>query len=64
MAFLLLASADWVVANNFGVMQLIQVPIWLNIIIGLLIMDFVGAWLIHYIEHHVKWMWKFHVIHH
>lgn len=64
MAFLLLQSADWVVAHNFGVMQMIDVPIWLSILIGLMVMDFVGAWLIHYIEHHVTWMWKFHLIHH
>ena len=27
-------------------------------------MDFIGAWLIHWIQHNVKWMWKFHIIHH
>jgi len=24
----------------------------------------VGAWLVHWVEHHVKWMWQFHLIHH
>ena len=27
-------------------------------------MDFIGAWVIHWIQHNVKWMWKFHIIHH
>ena len=34
------------------------------IIIGLMLLDLIGAWLIHWIEHNVKWMWKFHIIHH
>ncbi len=25
---------------------------------------FFGAWLIHYLQHKIKWMWKFHLIHH
>ena len=31
---------------------------------GLLLLDFIGAWLIHWLEHKVKWMWRVHVIHH
>jgi sterol desaturase/sphingolipid hydroxylase (fatty acid hydroxylase superfamily) len=31
---------------------------------GLIFMDLVGAWLIHWIEHKIKWLWKFHLIHH
>ena len=27
-------------------------------------MDLIGAWLIHWIEHKIKWLWKFHLIHH
>ena len=29
-----------------------------------MVLDLIGAWLIHWIEHNVKWMWKFHIIHH
>jgi sterol desaturase/sphingolipid hydroxylase (fatty acid hydroxylase superfamily) len=34
------------------------------ITLGLLLMDLIAAWLIHYLEHHIKWMWKFHAVHH
>jgi sterol desaturase/sphingolipid hydroxylase (fatty acid hydroxylase superfamily) len=34
------------------------------VILGLIFLDLIGAWLIHWIEHRVKWMWKFHLIHH
>jgi len=64
MAFMLLQSADWVVANKFGIIQWIDMPLWLIIIVGLMLMDLVGAWLVHYLEHQVKFMWKFHLIHH
>ncbi len=33
-------------------------------IVGLLLLDLVGAWSVHYVEHRVKWMWRFHIIHH
>lgn len=64
MAFLLVYTADWVVANQFGLLQWISMPTIVTMIVGLLLLDFLGAWLAHYTEHHVKWMWQFHVIHH
>ena len=64
MAFILVKSSDWVVANNFGVIQWINMPVWLYAIIGILLLDLIGAWLVHYVEHRVRWMWKFHLIHH
>ena len=29
-----------------------------------MILDLIGAYLVHLIEHKVPWMWKFHVVHH
>ena len=64
MAFILVYSSDYVVANGIGILQWIEMPTIVFLISGLLLMDFLGAWLPHWIEHHVVWMWKFHVIHH
>jgi len=64
MAFLLVLASDWALSNSFGFMQWIELPFILEMILALMLMDFVGAWLVHYIEHHVPWMWKFHVVHH
>ena len=50
--------------NKSGLLNFINTSIVLYIIIGLLLMDLIGAWLIHWIQHNVKWMWKFHIIHH
>ena len=64
LAFLLLKTADFVVNNNIGILQWLNLNLFFTMILGLLFLDFFGAWLAHYIEHHVVWMWKFHVVHH
>ena len=64
-AFLLLATSNWTTTNNFGALQwLPKMPLWLYTIIGLLLLDFIGAYLVHLIEHKVKLLWRFHLIHH
>lgn len=65
LAFLLVKTSDWVVEKHIGVLQwLPSLPLWARFITGLLLLDLVGAWLIHWIQHKVKWMWKFHLVHH
>jgi len=64
LAFLLVKASDYMVSNEIGLMQIIEMPLWLFIIVGVMLMDLLGAWLPHWTEHHVKWMWKFHLIHH
>jgi sterol desaturase/sphingolipid hydroxylase (fatty acid hydroxylase superfamily) len=63
-ALLIVKASDWTIAKHFGLMQLIQMPIWVFMVVGLLLMDLIGAYLIHWIEHKIKWMWKFHMVHH
>ncbi|MEZ4917919.1 MAG: sterol desaturase family protein [Saprospiraceae bacterium] len=65
MAFLLLKATDWAVANDFGLLQwLPALPLWAFMLLGLLLLDLTGAWLAHWAEHKVKWMWRFHLVHH
>jgi sterol desaturase/sphingolipid hydroxylase (fatty acid hydroxylase superfamily) len=65
LAFILLKSADWTITNHFGILQwLPETPLWLYTIIGLLLLDFIGAYLVHFIEHKTKFLWRFHLIHH
>ena len=63
-ALVIVKSSDWAVANNFGLLQWVEMPIWVFMIGGLLLLDLIGAWFIHFIEHKFKWMWKFHMVHH
>ena len=65
LAFLLLNTADWVVANDFGIINwLPAMPLWLYVLIGVLLLDFIGAYLAHYVEHKVKPLWMIHLVHH
>lgn len=65
LAFLLVKASDWAVENRIGILQwLPSLPVWARFITGLLLLDLIGAWLIHLIQHKVKWMWKFHLVHH
>ena len=63
-AYLIVKASDWTVTHQFGVLHLIQMPLWVFMLGGLLLLDLVGAYLIHWIEHKIKWMWKFHMVHH
>jgi len=64
LAFLIVWSCDFVVDKKFGLLHVAVLPLWAFILFGLLMLDLVGAWLIHYLQHKIKWMWKFHIIHH
>jgi len=65
LAFLLLFTADWVVEQEFGLLYLLpQLPFWLHVLIGLLLLDLLGAYLPHWVEHQVKPLWMIHLVHH
>jgi len=60
----ILKSVDLVKTYNLGLLNAVEISLWLYVLIGIAVMDFIGAWFIHWIQHNVKWMWKFHIIHH
>lgn len=64
LAGVLYFTSTWVAEHEFGLLYLTEMPLWLMVIIGVMLLDFMGAYLIHWIEHKVQWMWKFHLIHH
>lgn len=65
LAFLLLQTADWVQTNQFGIIHwLPEIPLWLFVVLGVLFLDFFGAYLAHFVEHKVKPLWMVHLVHH
>ena len=65
LAFLLLRTAEWVTAHQVGALHLIPgVPVAVQAVVGLLLLDLVGAWLPHFVEHHVPVLWRLHLVHH
>ena len=64
LAFLLLQTADWTQANAYGLLQLVAMPFWVYVVLGVLLLDFIGAYLAHLVEHKVKPLWMVHLVHH
>lgn len=65
LAFILLRAADWAVAREVGVLFLApQLPVWVKLLIGLLVLDLVSAWLAHWVQHKTPILWRLHLIHH
>ena len=63
-AFMLVKTSDWCLQQHVGLLQWVTMPLWLEWIVGLMLLDLVGAYCIHLIQHKVKWMWRFHIVHH
>lgn len=65
LAGLLIFTSFWVKENNFGIINwLPEMPLWLYALLGVLLLDFFGAYLAHYVEHKVKPLWMVHLVHH
>jgi len=65
LAFLLLKTSDWTVANDFGIINwLPQMPLWLYVVLGVMLLDLIGAYTAHLVEHKVKPLWMVHLVHH
>jgi len=65
LAFLLLNTSDWVVRTNFGILHwLPDFPLWIDVALGVLLLDFIGAYLPHWTEHRIKPLWMIHLVHH
>ncbi|MCT4629263.1 sterol desaturase family protein [Winogradskyella sp.] len=67
LASLLFWSSKWVADNNFGVINWLfsnEQPLWLYVLLGILLLDFFGAYLAHFVEHKVKPLWMVHLVHH
>lgn len=54
----------WAATYNIGLLYWIELPIWAELILAVMLLDLVAQWFAHYLLHKVKWMWKFHLVHH
>ncbi len=64
LAVFLVKVSDWCVANEFGLVQWLNLPVWGIVVAGLLSMDFFGGWLVHWVEHNSPLFWRIHIVHH
>ena len=57
LALILLKAADWATENHFGLLNWLPgFNIWIYTIVGLLLLDLIGAYLIHLIHHTDTWI--------
>lgn len=64
LAGVLLMASNFVATNEIGLLYIVDLPLWAQVLVGVLLLDLIGAYFIHWLEHKIKWMWKFHLIHH
>jgi sterol desaturase/sphingolipid hydroxylase (fatty acid hydroxylase superfamily) len=64
LAFLVVMACDFTEENQFGLLYWLPLKGWFFLVFGLLFLDLISAYFIHWLEHKVKWMWQFHIIHH
>lgn len=65
LAFLLLRTSAWAEAAGVGLLPwLAALPLAMQALIGLLVLDLVGAWLPHFVEHKTPLLWRLHLVHH
>ncbi len=68
-AFLFIPSAllvellSYTNTHKIGLLHLVQLPFWINIIVTIIIMDFAMYWW-HRINHTQHFFWRFHSFHH
>lgn len=56
-------SVEWFNNQQIGLFYLVQVPLWLKLVLGIAMFDFVSYWF-HRLSHVVPLLWRFHRVHH
>jgi len=54
----------WHENEQFGVLYLLDFPVWAELVIAVMVFDFIAQYVIHYLLHKVNFMWRFHMVHH
>ncbi len=63
-AFFIIMLSDAAKLNGFGLVYWLNANVVFTIVISFLLLDLFGGWLVHWVQHKIFPLWKFHVIHH
>ncbi|MCC5880829.1 MAG: sterol desaturase family protein [Idiomarina sp.] len=58
-----IGTALWAESTGFGLLNILNVPLWLSVVASLLLLDF-AIWAQHLMFHRVPWLWRMHRLHH
>jgi sterol desaturase/sphingolipid hydroxylase (fatty acid hydroxylase superfamily) len=64
LALFIIILSDWCQQNNFGLIYWTNANILATIIISIVILDLFGGWVVHWVQHKLSPLWRFHVVHH
>jgi sterol desaturase/sphingolipid hydroxylase (fatty acid hydroxylase superfamily) len=64
LVFLLIIAIEFCNANQIGIFHYLEIPYLIQMVIGVLILDFIAAYLSHRVMHNYHIFWKFHQVHH
>ncbi|MCT8339324.1 sterol desaturase family protein [Flavobacteriaceae bacterium TK19130] len=54
----------WLNDTQFGLLHLFQAPLWVELLLSLLVLDFIAQYGVHYLLHKVPPLWRLHIVHH
>lgn len=54
----------WLDAAAFGLLQLIDLPIVIELLLSILVLDLIAQYFVHFLLHKIRWMWRLHIVHH
>jgi len=54
----------WVADTEVGLLHLFDGPIWLELLVGVLLLDAIAQYGVHYLLHKYKSLWRLHMVHH
>jgi sterol desaturase/sphingolipid hydroxylase (fatty acid hydroxylase superfamily) len=54
----------WITTEKIGLLNMVHLPAWANLLVAVMWIDLVAQYFIHYLLHKVPFMWKYHTIHH
>ena len=57
-AFALGIASVWSESNQIGLLYHVALPVWAELLLAILFLDLIAQYTVHYLLHHVKWMWR------
>ena len=64
LALVIVLLSDWCLRQQFGLAYWMNAGVGLTIFLSFVTLDFFGGWLVHFTEHKIPLLWRFHIIHH
>lgn len=58
------AVFEWTELQKFGLLHLIELPLWLELILAVMLLDLIAQYTVHFLLHRISFMWRFHMVHH